>query len=226
MRFSLLVATTDRLPAVERLFRSLEAQTCKDFTVVLVHEESCASRAAELARRCGGIGDMTLLPVPVCGISAARNRGLPLCGGDVIAFPDDDCVYAPHTLAAAAELFRLHPEADGILAAGADLKPQGYGEVSEALPTCETGGTCRDREVINGLPTDGARAARPVNRYAVFGCSETWRQFYRRRCVEGVGAFDEALGAGSGYPYGSGEDTDYALRVLRAGFRMLRAPSV
>jgi glycosyltransferase involved in cell wall biosynthesis len=234
MRFSLLVVTTDRLHAVKRLFRSLEAQTCKDFSVVFVHEETCAARAAELARRCGGIENMTLLPVSVCGVSRARNRGLPLCGGDIIAFPDDDCVYAPHTLAAAAEMFRLYPEADGLLAAGADAKTTGHPatpgheEVDDTLRTSGPEKIRRDSDVADNLPPSGERTgrARPVNRYAVFGDSETWRQFYRRRCVESVGAFDERLGAGSGYPYGSGEDTDYALRVLRAGFRVLRAPSV
>jgi hypothetical protein len=228
MTFSLLVVTTDRLTMVDSLFRSLETQTRKDFEVVFIHGERCAVQAAGLASRFEGTLDIKRRAVPACGVSKARNLALPLCGGDVVAFPDDDCVYVPHTLAAAAEIFRLYPEAGGILAAGADLEPLGHEEVSEALPTFGTKETRRDREVDAGLSPGGARAARalPVNRYAVFGRSETWRQFYRRRCVESVGAFDEALGPGSGYPYGCGEDTDYALRVLRAGFRILRAPSV
>ena len=36
--------------------------------------------------------------------------------------------------------------------------------------------------------------------------------------VEAVGAFDETLGPGAGTPWGSGEDTDYHLRILKAGF--------
>ncbi|MDR2489365.1 MAG: glycosyltransferase [Desulfovibrio sp.] len=201
MKCSLLVATTDRLALAERLFHSLAEQKHKDFEVIFVYEESCAEEAAALAEAFRAKLDIRLLSAPRCGVSQARNLGLPLLTGEITAFPDDDCVYPPDTLSGIVELFRVHPEADALLAARADL--------DEALPA-----------------PPGATAPVPVNRYALFGCSETFLQFYRSACARNVGVFDEKLGAGTGLPYGCGEDTDYALRAMRAGFTVLRAPSV
>jgi GT2 family glycosyltransferase len=199
MKCSLLVATTNRLSLTERLLRSLAVQEHTDFEVVFVHEVSCAEKAADLAEAFRARLDIRPLPVPRCGISKARNLGMPLLRGDLIAFPDDDCVYPPDTLSEVVSLFRAHPEADALLAARAGL--------DERLPA-----------------KSGARVPSRVNRYALFGCSETFLQFYRAPCVRNVGLFDETLGAGTGLPYGCGEDTDYALRAAAAGFTVLRAP--
>jgi GT2 family glycosyltransferase len=192
--------TTSRLALVERLFRSLADQTYKNFDVVFVHEQPCAAEAAALAEKFVGDVKILALPVPVCGVSRARNLGLPHLGGDIVSFPDDDCVYTPDTLSEIVALFRARPEVDALLAARADLE--------EAIPA-----------------DSAAKAPVAVNRYALFGCSETFLQFYRSPCVRSIGAFDEKLGAGTGLPYGCGEDTDYALRAMQAGFTVLRAPS-
>jgi GT2 family glycosyltransferase len=203
VKFSLIVVTTDRLQLADRLFRSLAAQTDKDFEVIFVHGESCVAEAPALARRYAGT--LCVLPVasPSPALSRARNLALPLVNGDYVAFPDDDCVYCPDTLERALSLFGTHPEADALLAAG-----RGLGEESASpVVRAET-------------------APQPVNRYSAFRRSETFLQFYRRRCIDAVGTFDERLGPGTGLPYGCGEDTDYVLRALEAGFGVYRARSV
>jgi GT2 family glycosyltransferase len=201
MKCSLLVATTNRLTLVERLFRSLVEQKHKNFEVVFVYEEPCATDAVALTEAFQANLDIKSLSVPRCGISRARNLGLSLLTGDLVSFPDDDCVYTPDTLSEIVAIFRAYPKADGLLAARAGL----------------------DTTVPVGT---GSNAPGMVSRYALFGCSETFLQFYRSSCIRGVGSFDEKLGAGTGLPYGCGEDTDYALRALQAGFTVLRAPSV
>lgn len=201
MKCSLLVATTNRLTLVERLLRSLVEQKHKNFEIVFVYEESCATDAVALIEVFQATLDIKALSVPPCGISKARNLGLSLLTGDLVSFPDDDCVYTPDTLSEIVSIFRTYPKVDGLLAARADL----------------------DATVPAGA---GTNATGMVSRYALFGCSETFLQFYRSHCVRSVGSFDEKLGAGTGLPYGCGEDTDYALRAMRAGFTVLRAPSV
>lgn len=201
MRCSLLVATTNRLTLVERLFRSLVEQKHENFEVVFVYEETCAMEAAALVDAFQASLCIKPLSVPCCGISTARNFGLPSLTGEIIAFPDDDCVYMPDTLSEVVSTFLTRPTADVLLAARADL--------DETIPA-----------------NTGTNAPGVVNRYALFGCSETFLQFYRSPCVRSVGSFDEKLGAGTGLPYGCGEDTDYVLRAMQAGFTVLRTPSV
>ncbi|MDR0827782.1 MAG: glycosyltransferase [Desulfovibrio sp.] len=201
MKCSLLVVTTTRLSLVERLFRSLGEQTHRNFEIIFVYEESCAAEAAALVETFKTTLDIKSLSVPKCGISRARNLGLSLLSGEIVSFPDDDCVYTPETLSEVVAIFcAAHHKVDALLAARAGL--------DEAIPA-----------------SSGVKALGAVNRYALFGCSETFLQFYRSSCVQRVGSFDEKLGAGTGLPYGCGEDTDYALRAVQAGFTVLRSPS-
>jgi glycosyltransferase involved in cell wall biosynthesis len=239
VKFSLLVVTTDRLHPTERLFRSLAAQTHKDVEVLFVYGEACAADALALARRYAGALDVRTLASPTPALSRARNMALPLLTGDFVAFPDDDCAYCPDTLEKALAFFAAHPEADVLLAAGKALREADARTYSATNATgkmrvkghhapCGVQGQrpCRGRGAEPPQGSGQSPGLRVVNRYAAFRRSGTIVQFYRRRCVEAVGPFDEELGPGTDLPYGCGEDTDYVLRALAAGFRVYRTHSV
>ncbi|MDR1946373.1 MAG: nucleotidyltransferase family protein [Desulfovibrio sp.] len=211
--FSLLVVTTDRLHFVERLFQSLAEQTYKDFEVILVHGEACAGEVPSFVRKHACLPAIKTVLSPGLGLSRARNLALPMLRGDFVAFPDDDCVYRPGTLAKVLSLFRAHPEAD-VLLAGAAVLP------AEADPQADGKGMSVRKERPFSC---GKKNLRAVGRYSAFRRSETFVQFYRRSCVDAVGPFDEGLGPGTGLPYGCGEDTDYVLRALASGFGVFRA---
>jgi glycosyltransferase involved in cell wall biosynthesis len=215
VKFSLLVVTTDRLHLVERLLRSLAVQTYGNFEVILVHGPACPEEARASAGRFPGLNIRLLTSKDHC-LSRSRNSALPSAAGDILAFPDDDCVYCPDTLENAASLFTAHPEADVLLAAGKDLR-------ETAVLQAVRGDLQEDSPVP---ATHAETMLRPVNRFTAFRRSGTIVQFYRKHCVEAVGSFDERLGPGTGLPYGCGEDTDYVLRALGAGFGVYRAPAV
>ncbi len=42
---------------------------------------------------------------PIKGLSRARNTGLKVADGDIIAFPDDDCIYETNVLESILETF-------------------------------------------------------------------------------------------------------------------------
>ena len=107
MTFDLVVATVDRVSELERLFDSLERQTHENFRVLLV-DQNDDDRLASLRAR----------PFPITrlrsprGLSAARNVALGHVHADVVAFPDDDCVYPPDFLERVAA--RLTTGLDGV----------------------------------------------------------------------------------------------------------------
>jgi GT2 family glycosyltransferase len=199
VRFSLIAVTTDRLRLVERLFASLAAQTHKDFEIILVHGKGCAAEAQALAANHAARLDVQTTASTDNCLSRSRNAGLPRAHGDIVAFPDDDCVYAPDTLAQCAAVFAENPQAHVLAARVLDL---------------------------DGTIVPSAAATQELNRMSVFRHSFSIAQFHKRECVQVVGGFDEDLGVGCATPYQSGEDTDYMLRALKAGFRLLYAPSI
>ncbi len=194
---SLVVVTRDRLQLVDAFLRSLGRQTWKNFSVVFAHDAACEAEAATLASKYGACFPLRRIALQPCGVSEARNRAMAHVDGDIIAFPDDDCEYLPDTLANVVETFARMPELGGIL--GVQITAQ------KATATY---------------------SQKYVGPYGAFGGSQTFLQFYTRACAEAVGGFDEKLGWGSGLPYGSGEDTDYVLRAIQLGYKVLRDPKV
>ena len=130
MHVALLVATKDRLHHVKSFFESLKRQVYKDFSVVFVYEEQCAHDAALLVQVYEASFPITPVMQSQCGISRARNAGMPYMRGDLIAFPDDDCVYAPDTLLHVVDLFRNNPDVQAILAPS----PRGIAAGERSVP--------------------------------------------------------------------------------------------
>jgi GT2 family glycosyltransferase len=93
--FDLVVATVDRVDELDRLLESLEAQTHRDFRLI-VADQNEDDRAAEVLARHPSLR-AERVPAPR-GLSRARNVALGLLHADAVAFPDDDCVYPPDLL--------------------------------------------------------------------------------------------------------------------------------
>jgi glycosyltransferase involved in cell wall biosynthesis len=93
--FDLVVATIDRVEELERLLESLQRQTHRDFRV-LIADQNDDDRVTRVLQRRPELR-IERLPAPP-GLSRARNAALPHLGADVVAFPDDDCIYPPDLL--------------------------------------------------------------------------------------------------------------------------------
>jgi GT2 family glycosyltransferase len=135
------------------------------------------------------------------GLSRARNVGLKHLDGDIVSFPDDDCWYGEGLLSAVARFFDEHPSYGGLTTRLTDT-----GAGSSAVRWAQTLGDLR-----------------PLNIWTR-GVSST--MFLRRSVIATVGSFDETLGAGSGTEWGSGEESDYLLRCLEAGFEIRYDPAL
>src|SRR5438045_3638350 len=89
--------------------RDIQAQECAPLEILVIDDGSTDDTAAILAQ----LGDpVRTVRQPNRGPSAARNRGIELARGEVIAFHDVDDLWAPGTLAALLDHLDAHPEID------------------------------------------------------------------------------------------------------------------
>ena len=198
LRFDLVTATVDRTAPLEELLRSLAAQTHRDFRLAVVDQNTDDRVAALLASHC----DLEVLHLRSArGLSRARNVALPRLTADLVAFPDDDCVYAPDLLERVTERFAADPGLDGL--AGRAVADDGSSD-----PTWEAGGAAA---------LDAGTLWNRVISFAIF---------LRRDLVERVGPFDERLGLGAGTLWSSGEEVEYVVRAIRSGARIEYDPAL
>jgi GT2 family glycosyltransferase len=194
--FDLVVATLGRSDELGRFLDSLEAQRYERVRVVVVDQNEDGRVAGLLEGR--ELETVLLRSEP--GLSRARNAALPLLQADLVAWPDDDCVYPAGLLTRVAERFASDAGLDGLT-----------GRASDA----------RGRSAAS-WKADAARLTDDNlwNRVISFSI------FLRRSLVEQIGAFDEQLGLGSPEPWSSGEETDYLIRAVRTGARVEYDPTL
>jgi glycosyltransferase involved in cell wall biosynthesis len=193
---SLIVATLDRVTELERLLASLDIQSYKDFEVIVV-DQNADERLLPVLRKHDNLTIRHLRSGR--GLSRARNVGLPLAQGDILAFPDDDCWYPADLLAKVTDWFQAHPDFAGLFTI---LRDADNGPVGPKWPS-------------------GPRAC---TKQDIWHCGISPDAFLRRELTDAAGFFDERLGVGAASKYQSGEDLDYFLRPLALGFKLWFEP--
>jgi glycosyltransferase involved in cell wall biosynthesis len=194
--FDLVVATAERTDELGRLLGSLETQSHRQFRVIVVDQNEDARLDDVLA----GSGLDLLHLTSGRGLSRARNAALEHVSADLVAFPDDDCVYPPTLLEHLGAHFAADPRLDGVTGRAEDA--QGRSAASwKPDPVVLTDDNLWNRAI-------------------------SFTIFLRRATVERVGAFDERLGLGSLEPWSSAEEIDYLIRAIRAGARIEYEPAV
>ena len=194
--FDLVVATVGRSEELVRLLDSLVAQAIPRLRVLLVDQNADSRLDAIVAGRDPRIVRLRSAP----GLSRARNVALAHVTADLVAFPDDDCVYPPGLLRRIAERFAADEPLDGLTGRAADAS-------GRSAPSWKR---------------DGAR----LTDDNLWNRGISFTIFLRRPLVERIGRFDERLGLGSGEPWSSGEETDYLIRALRLGARIEYDPAL
>ncbi len=191
---SLLVATLNRREELRRLLKSLRAQTFRHFRV-LIADQNGKGYLDDLLAEFSDL-DIVCKEMPSRGVSVARNALLSMAQGELIAFPDDDCWYAPDTLARVVDIFAKNPQCGAVLGIWTSQE-------DKPLPRYKKG---------------------LVSRMGLFRQGETFVQFFRKDAIAGI-RFDPVLGPGTGLPYGCGEDTDFLL-YTHARTQVYRSPAI
>ena len=202
-RFSLILATLGRTSELERFLESLSAQRAQDVELIVVDQNDDDrlvpiltqwSQELDTTKVCGTNGIKLLHLRSEKGLSKARNVGLMHSSGEIVAFPDDDCLYPPGTLSKVDRWFRNHPEY-GILSLCSRDEAGVLSGNKWHVPECDLA---------------------PVN---IFRTSQSYTYFVRRTPEAQSLVFDEGLGIGAPTRFGSGEDTDYLLMAMDRGLK-------
>lgn len=190
MRFSLIMATRGRVEEVGRFLQSLSEQDHQAIELIVV-DQNADDRLVELINAHRQHFPIRHITRAKPGASRSRNEGLSHVNGDIVGFPDDDCVYPLGFLGKVAHFFQSE-KWDGLSVRILDLD--------------------RDEDAFGfSEPSSGS-----IDYSNAWGVGITPALFFRRSVAERV-AFDEAIGPGSGQKWGGGEDTDYLLSCLDSG---------
>jgi glycosyltransferase involved in cell wall biosynthesis len=199
VRFSLVLATVGRSDDLGRFLASLRNQTYGDFELIVV-DQNPDDRLAPILAPYESVFRILHLRSEARGASRARNLGLQHISGEAVAFPDDDCLYPPDTLATSARLLADHPEWDGLTGRSVDEA----GRTSMGRFSERPGGLDKISAWLRGIE------------YTIF---------LRAACVKEL-RFDEELGVGAGTPWGAGEGTDLLLQLLERGASLNYDPNL
>ena len=193
MKLSVVVATHNRKESLRCCLHSLQDQTLAATELIVVDDGSDDGTAEMVQQEFPAV--RLVRQDTNCGPATARNKGLLLATGEIVAFTDDDCLPSPEWLQLLCRGFENYP---GVVGVG------GYQEASHAL--IETNPVARADHLMR-LQRWGARAFHPQRGGAEIPGLGTNNVAYRRDALLAVNGFDES------FPVAAGEDTDLKVRV-------------
>ncbi len=195
-RVSVVVATRNRRAALARALASIDAQSFRDFEVVVVDDGSIDGTADWLRAQRPAVGLVALRRS--CGAAAARNRGVERARGEIVAFLDDDDVWHPSYLETQVAQFDAHP--DALLCSAGHVEIDGTGRVSrpDVRPLFDYAD-----------PLVHLLAECPLHTLSIVAC--------RRAALARIGPFDETLAIV--------HDLDWYLRLVAGGGRREHHPA-
>lgn len=190
MKFSLIIATINRVSEVRDFFECMTFSTYNNFEIYLLDQNENGI-LDELVAQYSSRLDIIHVKSSVKGLSYNRNIGIEMATGDIIAFPDDDCTYYENTLEQVVRIFLC----------------------DETLSFIS--GRIFDRVKKTNIIKNWPRFDKEINFNNFYFLSSSITLFYKK--TDGVNVFfDENLGVGASY--GSCEDPDFLISLLNRGF--------
>ena len=198
MPFSVIIPLYNRPEEVNELLSSLCEQTVGEFEVIIV-EDGSSRKSTEVMEKYRDRLDITYFYKANSGPGLSRNAGAERAKYDYLIFFDSDCIIPPHYIETV-----THSLTENFTDA--------YGGPDAALPSFTTVQKAINYSMTSFFTTGGIR-----------GKKQSMDRFHPRSFNLGVSrAAFEAIGG-----YGSmrfGEDIDFSLRLLKAGFRTALIP--
>lgn len=216
---SVIVCTRDRTEYLANGLRSLLALEYPCYEIIVVDNAPKTNATANLiAQHYHRVSQIRYVREARPGLSWARNRGLQVARGEVVAFIDDDEIPSSHWLTELVSGFEISPEVacvtGTILPAEIETQPQDWFE--------QFGGHSKGRNfdrVIFNLTTDLTQ--NPFFPVPPFGAGGNMA--FKTTVLRALGGFDNALGAGT--PALATEDTAAFFDILTHGYTLVFDPA-
>lgn len=202
MKFSVVVPTFNRAATLRQTLTALISQDYPDYEIIVVDDGSTDGTREMIARE---FPQVHYVYQANRGPAAARNRGIAIATGDIIAFTDDDCLPPRDWLSRLADGYARYPQVAGVgggLRAPVDLlKKNSFAQYEYHI----------SRDVY---------AAGDKEYLGNFECPAggTANMSYRRTVLKLMNGFDEE------FPVPAGEDADLKWRICQQGNQLLYVP--
>jgi glycosyltransferase involved in cell wall biosynthesis len=178
--------TLGRWEEIGIFLQKLVCQTYNNFEIIIV-DQNKDERAYDIYQQFRDCIDIKYIKSDRKGLSLNRNIGLEICNGDIIAFPDDDCEYEIDTLENVKYFFDSYKEYDFF--------------------SCNTKDKSSENKILNSK-----RKNADISIYNIMFTGISFTIFVRADAIKRF-RFDEQLGVGA--EYGSGEESDLLLYLLK-----------
>lgn len=198
MKISLILATLGRDLELLDFLKSLIFQTYQNFELIVI-DQNQDGKIDHIMQRFAKCMNIKHVKVKFIGNARARDYGIALAQGSIVAFPDDDCVYDKQVLQAVVSEFNRRKNLAILVAGSYDFSPT------------------RFSVGVN------SRRARYFSRLNMMGVEFT--QFFALDRVDRQQFYlDHDFGIGSKYDGAEGFELLY--RLLRAGNKAFYTPRI
>jgi len=204
-RVSVVIPTRDREGSLAECLDRLLAQSGQTFEIVVV-DTSSSDATQQVLRRYPSVVNHRLGDIPYSMV-LARNAGISVARGQLVAFIDDDCYVLPHWLS---ELTKAFDDPNVVAAGGRIIYHPWRPQVREGpVATLDLA-----RDIIS------AEWDREMDHIADVPHLPGGNCAVRRDVALAIGGFDTGFTGSANL-----EETDFFLRVSRTGGRMVFVPT-
>ena len=190
---SLVLCTYGRTEDVNRFLESISNQTIKPREIIIIDQNE-EDFLEKIISKWNLELNIVHKKVSFKGASKSRNYGAKEAQCSLIAFPDDDCLYPPSTVAQVVKIFKMHKDIDTVLTA--KIEPSQVNETN--LSSSD-----KYSYVISALDLFKAKA-------------ETSNIFAKKTALDSLPyIFNEEIGPGAITTWASNEETDLLIRLLK-----------
>ena len=204
MRISLIICSRNRGSQLQRTLEAVEHQDFEGHWELIIVDNGSTDNSASVISEFVNTAKCQVKTIcePKPGLSRARNRGLSLAKGEIIAFTDDDCYPEPDYLTAIDHCFRTQ-----------DVAFCG-GRILLFDPT--------DRKIT--IQELNEKKVVEPHSYLPSGIIHGANMAFKKEAILAAHGFDERLGAGT--RFNSGEDTDLLRRLAANGLSGVYDPNI